>query len=278
MNQKVIPVARAAFLVGVGWVAWMWGGLLAPVKSNTLTVREKVATSGIDTSDVAPVSKSLRKPLMPAGLTSVTDRIRYTMASAVKSKHKTIAITEIVKDKRMLAFICHNQVLSRAFWVERKTGLSTAAVIGQKYSESGGGTSKFCAQTKCLSNIKCTRKECKLHNVKGLRKGQVGTKTAHCIQLYDDRPYDRFVRFDALYKGWEEYAALINKRYSKAASRTDVLSEVKGLKAGGFATNPRYVSLVYGKIQHTGLLKLQTYVDKGYTITTSDGRYVLLQQ
>ena len=103
--------------------------------------------------------------------------------------------------------------------------------------------------------------------------------TAHCVQLYDDRPSDRFLRFPKLYQGWERYVTLINKSYKKAAKATTVLGEVKGLKAGGFATSPSYVKTVYqNTIVRTNLLELQKAIDKGYTITTGNGRYVLLQQ
>lgn len=206
----------------------------------------------------------------------------FPSAKSREVKGGVIAITSVIKDKRMLEFITHNEVLRRAVEVQNKTGLSAATVLAQKFFECGGGTSKFCAKTKNLSNIKCFNKQCQKANWKGpkapKKRGETGSITAHCIQLYDDVPSDRFVRFDTFWEGWEGYSSLINRTYSKAASKTSILEEIKGLKARGFATKKSYVADVYGLAQRSGVIELQKYIDQGYTITSLTGTYVYLKQ
>ncbi len=279
-QEKIMFTIRSTCLVGILVVAAMWSDVLSPsVKAkNPLVGRKETCMTTDNLPDT--VSKDIRKPLMPAKLTSVQDRVRYALASNVpmKNRGKTIAITEIVKDKKMLDFICHNQVLARAKWVQDQTGLSAATVLGQKANESNYGESSLCKQTKNNGNIKCTRKSCRKFNIRLSHRGQRGSKTAHCTQLWDDKWFDRFLNFETLYEGWEGYAALINKSYRSAANCKTVKDEIRGLKARGYATAKNYVANVYSVVTKCNLLELQEYIDGGWTITTGNGKFVLLQQ
>ena len=203
--------------------------------------------------------------------------------SIFKSKSsKKIAITEIVKNEKALEFICHNEVLTRAFYVQEKTGLSVATILAQKGLESNFSKSTFTARTKNLSNIKCIKKECRKANWKGSKapkkRGQTGSETSHCIQLWDDGPNDRYVKHDTFWEGWEQYAGLINKTYSKAASKKTVREEAIALKKRGFATDKNYANKIVGIAKKCNFIELQKYINEGYTITTESGKYVLLQQ
>ena len=199
-----------------------------------------------------------------------------------KSTSKKIAITEIVKNEKALEFICHNEVLTRAFYVQEKTGLSVATILAQKGLESNFSKSTFTARTKNLSNIKCIKKECRKANWKGAKapkkRGQTGSETSHCIQLWDDGPNDRYVKHDTFWEGWEQYAGLINKTYSKAASKGTVREEAKALKARGFATDKNYANKIVGIAKKCNFIELQKYINEGYTITTESGKYILLNQ
>ena len=203
--------------------------------------------------------------------------------SIFKSKSsKKISITEIVKNEKALEFICHNEVLTRAFYVQEKTGLSVATILAQKGLESNFSKSTFTARTKNLSNIKCIKKECRKSNWKGAKapkkRGQTGSETSHCIQLWDDGPNDRYVKHDTFWEGWEQYAGLINKTYSKAASKKTVREEAIALKARGFATDKNYANKIVGIAKKCNFIELQKYINEGYTITTESGKYILLQQ
>lgn len=194
------------------------------------------------------------------------------------SKTKEIPITNFVKSPEVLQFLTHNEVLERAYQVQKETGLSTATVLAQKGLESRWGASKFCARTKNLSNIKCTRKECRLSNIRGLKKrGDVGSETQHCIQLYDDGPNDRYVKLDYFWQGWTKYRTLIKRRYSRAANKDTVKEEAEYLRKCGFATDKSYAGKIYDLAKNNGLIKLQQAIDSGCTITTQNGKYILLK-
>lgn len=206
------------------------------------------------------------------------EKVESVKAEEKKVNGKVIAITKIITNPKLLDFICHNQVLSRAYQVQLETGLSVATILAQKGLESNFNKSKFSNRTKNLSNIKCTRKECQKHNIKGLKKrGDVGSETSHCIQLWDDGPNDRYVKHDVYWKGWSQYAGLIKRVYSRAASKETVRGEAVALKARGFATDPGYANKIVNIATNNNLLVLQDYIDKGFTITTASGKYILLQ-
>lgn len=189
---------------------------------------------------------------------------------------KTIPITDIIKDPRVLNFLTHNNVLQRAYKVSQETGLSMAAILGQKGCESGWGESSLCELTKNLGNIKCTIKSHKSRNWKHLKKHQRGDIGPHCIQLYDDSPNDRFVAYKTNQEGWDAYCKLIEKRYSSAAKKSSYIDEVTTLKTLGYATDPRYAKTLIKTIQDKKLKQLELYIRQGYTITTQTGKYKLI--
>ena len=96
--------------------------------------------------------------------------------------------------------------------------------------------------------------------------------------MWDDGPNDRYVKHDTFWEGWEQYAGLINKTYSKAASKKTVREEAIALKARGFATDRNYANKIVGIAKKCNFIELQKYINEGYTITTESGKYVLLQQ
>lgn len=189
----------------------------------------------------------------------------------VKSKEKNtsekiIAITKIISNKKVLDFIDDSQVLERAFNVQKETGLSVATIIAQKGVESNWNNSSLCKKTKNYGNIKCFKK----HN-----HSQVG-----CVKAYDkiEKSYAWYVRVNTNWEGWNVYKNLIYKRYMKAATQDDVRDQIVWLKKKGYATAYNYVELLWKTVVNNNLLELQKYIDEGYTITTTSGKYVLLQQ
>jgi flagellum-specific peptidoglycan hydrolase FlgJ len=189
---------------------------------------------------------------------------------------KTIPITDIIKDPKVLNFLTHNNVLQRAYKVSQETGLSMAAILGQKGCESAWGESSLCELTKNLGNIKCTVKAHRKFNLKGIKHKCKGSRIDHCIQLYDDSPNDRFVAYKTYQEGWDAYCSLIEKRYSKAAKKNTVESELATIKKLGYATDPKYAEKIITLINQKHLKQLELYIRQGYTITTQTGKYKLL--
>lgn len=194
----------------------------------------------------------------------------------VFKSQKTIPITDIITDKRVLNFLTHNNVLQRAYRVSQETGLSMAAILGQKGCESAWGESTLCTITKNLGNIKCTTKAHKKFNLKGIKHKCKGSRIDHCIQLYDDSPNDRFVAYKTYQEGWDAYCSLIEKRYGKAAKKNTVESELATIKRLGYATDPKYAEKIITLINQKHLKQLELYIRQGYTITTQTGKYKLL--
>lgn len=179
---------------------------------------------------------------------------------------KTIPITEIITDKKVLNFICTNEVLNRAFKVQQETGLKVATIIGQKGVESAWNNSSLCKKTKNYGNIKCFKK----HN----------HKNEGCVRAYDKKEgsNDWYVKANTNWEGWAIYQELIDRRFTKAAIQDNVYDQIVWLKKKRYATDPNYVPVIWNTIQKHNLLKLQEYIDQGYTITSETGKYTFLKQ
>lgn len=195
-----------------------------------------------------------------------------------KNIGKSIAINEIITDPKVLEFLTHNEVLQRVYKISKTTGLKPSVLIAQKGLESAWGQSTFTKTTKCLGNIKCTNSKCKKSNKKGLHHKQMGSVTSHCVQLYDDSPSDRFVRFATYQEGWNHYEQLIEKRYMSAGKKTTASGQIQRIKSLGYATDTRYPAKVISIINKNKLNKLDEYILKGYTITSMTGKYTYLEQ
>lgn len=279
---KLMWVATAinAFLLVVLAVLWLIFKIVTPVTHKAASATAEVPTK----ADAPKVRKNKGKllvtPEQPVRYEAISevgrklDALAPTRSGLGESNGKVIAITDIIKDKKVLDFLCHNQVLERAVNIQRQCGLSAAVVIAQKGVESKWGQSKFCTMTNNFANVKCTRKSCKAANVRLTKKGQVGSTTDHCIQLWDDRASDRFVRLDKMYEGWTSYAKTLSlDRYDGIRSTNDPVREIQALKRGGFATDPNYVSTVSKQLREYNLLTLQKKIDAGYTIVSTNGKY-----
>lgn len=186
------------------------------------------------------------------------------------STDKVIPITDIIPNtkanQKVLNFICTNEVLSRAFKVQQETGLKVATIISQKGVESAWNNSSLCKKTKNYGNIKCFKK----HN---------HTK-AGCVRAYDkiEKSNDWYVKLNSNWEGWNFYKDLIYRRFMVAANQQEIKEQIVWLKKKRYATDKDYVEKLWYVVEVYNLIKLQDYIDKGYTITTETGKYTLLKQ
>lgn len=220
----------------------------------------------------SPLSKRIVRDFTKS-VSNVTPQVKTKSYNS-----KTIAINEIVKDPKILDFITHNEVLQRVYKISQITGLKPSVLIAQKGLESAWGNSTFTKTTKCLGNIKCNNKSCKKLNKKGLRHKQMGSVGSHCVQLYDDNPSDRFVRFATYQEGWNHYQKLIEKRYMSAGAKSTASGQIQRIKSLGYATDKKYPAKVMSIITKNKLNVLDDYIFKGYTITSMTGKYTYLKQ
>lgn len=186
------------------------------------------------------------------------------------STDKVIPITDIIPNtkanQKVLNFICTNEVLSRAFKVQQETGLKVATIISQKGVESAWNNSSLCKKTKNYGNIKCFKK----HN----------HAEAGCVRAYDKKEgsNDWYVSHQTNWEGWNFYKDLIYRRYMKAANQEEIYDQLVWLKKKRYATDKNYVGTLWSVVNKYSLVRLQDYIDQGYTITTETGKYTLLKQ
>lgn len=240
-------------------------------RTDTVKIKELVRDTVYIPQKVYPIKEKM------ASLITAKSKLVSRIQTNYKKSH-SISITDVIKDKKVLNFICHNEVLKRARKIEEITGIKTSLIIAQKGLESAWGTSKFTNITKCLGNIKCVNKKCKKNNIRGIKHKQIGHIGDHCVQLYDDKWSDRFVRYSSFGEGWKKYLELMsNKRYKSAGKKLTYQEQIRKIGSSGYATDPNYASKTINIMKKTGLENLQKYIDEGYTITTQTGKIVLLE-
>lgn len=207
------------------------------------------------------------------GIVESVEQVEAVEEEPVEKVKKVIPITNIVRNKKVLDFICHNQVLQRAYQVQKSKGLSVATIIGQKGVESNWNNSSLCKSTKNYGNIKC-----KCNWDKGLRAKH--SKTKECVRAWDkiEKSNHYYVKLSSNWEGWKLYDNLIGKRYMKAASQKEVYDQLVWLKKKQYATDKNYVNTIWNVIKQNNLMELQRHIDEGYTITTTNGKYILLEQ
>lgn len=192
-------------------------------------------------------------------------------AKEVKARSdKRIAITEIITDKKVLNYLCHEKRLERAIQASKETGLFVATIIGQKGVESNWNISSLTRKTNNEGNIKC-----RCNGNKKLRKKH--SKEDVCVQAYDkiEKSNHFYVKLKTKWQGWNWYKDLIGKRYSKVKNMETYKEQLDYLKARGYATDKNYSKTICQVIKNNGLDILERYIDEGYTITTETGKYNL---
>ena len=190
---------------------------------------------------------------------------------------KVVAITDIVKNPNVLDFLCHDQRVQRAYKVQKETGLFATVILAQKGLESAWGKSSLTRKTKNQGNIKCLC--CRNSKLRKEHKKLATQGHPVCHRAYDkiEKSNDYYVSLKTNWEGWNLYRNLITKRFSKVAEMDTFQQQVEFLKKRGYATAKNYVPLIIEIIQVNNFDKLQNYIDQGYTITTSNGKYVIFE-
>lgn len=225
------------------------------------------------------MAEDVGNPQVNLGIVEVCglEKREQYFTTETKIDSKMIAITEIISNKDLLNFLTQGELLNRAYNVSKNTGLDITTILGMKSLESRTGKSSLCAITKNLGNVKCFNQKCKKNNWKKLGHHKQGHVGSHCVQFYDDKPSDRFVRYNTWGEGWKAWEHLMLRKYSKASSKDGSKGQLQTIKALGYATDPSYVTNVQSFITRTGLNKLKEKIDEGYTITSESGKYIFLK-
>ena len=219
------------------------------------------------------MSADSMKEINKSATISVKEEIKEDikiLAKKPNSQVKKIAITEIVKDPKILDYICHNEVLKRAIQASDETGLSIALVIAQKGVESNWGQSSLTKKTNNEGNIKC---KCSFN--KKLRKKH--EKMDVCKRGYDkiEKSNHWYVKLKTKWEGMAFYKNLINRSYKKVRNMDSYEDQIRYMKKKGYATMDGYDKIIIKVIKNNKLDELEKYVNMGYIITTTNGAYNL---
>lgn len=119
--------------------------------------------------------------------------------------------------------------------------IPASITLAQGALESGAGRSSLCRKSNNHFGIKC--------------HGWGGKK----VYYDDDAPQECFRAYGSAYESFEDHSRFLSSspRYKSLfrLRRTDYKGWAKGLKAAGYATNPRYASLLIDIIKLYGLDK-----------------------
>lgn len=121
------------------------------------------------------------------------------------------------------------------------------------------------AQGLCESGAGQSRLAREAHNHFGIK---VGTGwTGPYIIASDDRPDDRFRKYRTDDESFEDHSRFLrnNRRYASLfnLSITDYKGWARGLKACGYATNPRYADMLIGVIERYNLMQFDSGKSSG---------------
>ncbi|RPK06192.1 glycoside hydrolase family 73 protein [Bacillus subtilis] len=147
--------------------------------------------------------------------------------------------------------------------IQKETGIPASIILGQIMLESGGSNPGG------LSGLAYYSKN--LFGIKG--KGTAGSATMGTTEVYNGKTYhikDGFAKYNSYQDSIRAHAELLSKpRYaSKLKDAKSVEDYAKGIKAGGYATDPGYVNKLLGIISSNNL---HQYDDKDITFKGTSG-------
>ena len=133
---------------------------------------------------------------------------------------------------------------SAAIEEQKRYGIPASVTLAQMAVESGFGRSSLAREDNNYFGIKVSSS--------WLKAGKPWSYHS------DDRKDDRFCRFTSALDSMEYHSKiLMNNRYRSCRqyASTDHYNWIKGIKSGGYATDPNYVSTIEGVIKRYGLDK-----------------------
>jgi len=91
-----------------------------------------------------------------------------------------------------------------------------------------------------------------------------GTFQGAYVLANDDRPNEKFKKYDNVGQSYEDHSKVLMadryQKYVKSLSPDDYKGWAAGIKKGGYATDPRYVSTIVSVIESSGLQKYDQMV------------------
>ena len=123
---------------------------------------------------------------------------------------------------------------------QQKYGIPASVTLAQGIIESANGESRLAKTANNFFGVK-------------------GTFNGAYVLANDDKPNEKFKKYDNVSQSFEDHAkVLMAARYQKyvgSLSSDDYVEWAKGIKAGGYATSPKYVNTIVSTIEGNDLHK-----------------------
>lgn len=138
-----------------------------------------------------------------------------------------------------------DQYAAYAMLQMERYGIPASVTLAQGIIESGNGNSQLALTANNHFGVK-------------------GAYNGNYVLANDDKPNERFKKYDDVAQSFEDHSkVLMNARYQKYVgnlSPLDYKGWVEGIKKGGYASDPKYVSTVVGVIEKNNLQKYDEMV------------------
>lgn len=127
------------------------------------------------------------------------------------------------------------------------SGIPSSIIMAQAIIESKSGMSDLSKASNNLFGLKCFKKNC---------------SDDHCVTWHDDRPDDRFLKFEHSCQSFEGHRRCLEKsRYADLfeIDKENYQAWAYGLKACGYATNKKYASTIISVIKKHYLYNIDSF-------------------
>lgn len=216
--------------------------------SNQSVVRTSYPDPRKATTPVAQrVKKPIYRPNQPKKSEAVVQKTTSTTTPNISSSTEVLEATTRVKvtTEMVLAYIDQYKSLAKENML--KTGIPASVTLGQAILESGAGTGPLSVQANNHFGIKC-HKEWNGPSIKYTDDAE-----NECFRKYDD-PSGSFRDHSYFLTSRPRYASLFQ------LGKDDYAAWAKGLKAAGYATDPKYPEKLIGLIERYQLGKYDAEV------------------
>ncbi|MFV8268359.1 glucosaminidase domain-containing protein [Flavobacterium sp. GT2N3] len=181
----------------------------APLKSKTVVVRTIKKTSSTAAKTTKPLTSKTVKPAYKKNETEI-----------IVSTSKTVVTNDIVS-------LYISQYKDAAMGNMRSYGIPASIILAQGILESGAGRGNLAMNANNHFGIKC-------------HEGWTG----ETVQHDDDSPQECFRKYDNPSESFNDHALFLTgrSRYAKlfGFSKDDYKAWARGLRAAGYATDPKY--------------------------------------
>jgi flagellum-specific peptidoglycan hydrolase FlgJ len=198
----------------------------------------------------APVAQRVKKPIYRPTASKNTQVVTQKPATTPSVNTGSTEILEAttrvkVTTEMVLAYIEKYKSVAKENMV--KSGIPASITLGQAILESGAGTGPLCVQANNHFGIKCHKEW-----------------TGPSIRYTDDAENECFRKYDEPSGSFRDHSYFLTSRPRYATlfqlGKDDYAGWARGLKAAGYATDPKYPEKLIGLIERYQLAKYDAEV------------------